>query len=289
MTTTVIRRPGRLAKPGVVPAGRSCDSPSSRSARAAQRINALGEMTGGVVHDLRNILCVIASALRVAEQRPDDPAALDVALEHARNGVDRGLRTISRLLAFAMHQQRDAAPEDVNALLRKLEAFLKYGAGSGVQLVLGLAPNLPECLVDPAQFNAAILNLVVNARDAMPNGGVIRISTEAAAHEALPGGGHHSVLVRIADNGAGMPPEVASRVFDPYFTTKGDQGTGLGVPQVHALMQRIGGRVEVDSKVGAGTTFSLFFPIGVEPPASAARMPAWQASSPSADSRMGTR
>ena len=237
-----------------------------RSARAVQKISALGEMTSGIAHDFRNVLAVVASGLRVAEQNAGDPVKLAAALAAAHDGVERGLKMISRLLAFAGQQELKTGPEDVNALLEKLKMFLKYGAGPGIRVILELTSDLPKCLVDPPRFNAAILNLVVNARDAMPAGGTIRIST-AAVREMNLGHPCDYVRIRVLDHGVGMPPEVIERIFDPYFTTKGDHGTGLGIPQVHALTQQVGGFVRVDSAVGKGTSFDLFFPVHEEEPA----------------------
>jgi signal transduction histidine kinase len=239
---------------------------SDRSARAVQKISALGEMTGGIAHDFRNILAIVASGLRVAEDNAGDPEKLTAALAAARDGVERGSRMIARLLAFAGQHELKAGPEDVNALLEKLRMFVKYGAGPGIRVIFKLAPDLPKCLVDPPQFNAAILNLVVNARDAMPDGGAIRISTAAIRGMNL-GRPCNYVRVRVRDQGAGMPREVLEHIFDPYFTTKGDSGTGLGVPQVQALMKQVGGYVAIDSCVGRGTTFDLFFPAREEEPA----------------------
>lgn len=236
-----------------------------RSAHAVQKISALGEMTGGIAHDFGNILAIIASGLRVAQDNARDSSKRMAALAAANDGVERGQRMISRLLAFARQQELHPGPEDVNALLDKLAMFLKYGAGAEIRVILELAPDLPKCLVDPPQFNAAILNLVVNARDAMPAGGTIRITTSAVIRRQ----NRHYVRVRISDNGAGMSPDVRKRIFDPYFTTKGESGTGLGIPQVQALMRQVGGYLTVNSKVGKGTSFDLFFPVHVEQPASA--------------------
>jgi len=236
-----------------------------RSAHAVQKISALGEMTGGIAHDFGNILAVIASGLRVAQDNARDSSKSMAALAAANDGVERGQRMISRLLAFARQQELHPGPEDVNALLDKLTMFLKYGAGSEIRVILELAPDLPKCLVDPPQFNAAILNLVVNARDAMPAGGTIRIATSAVVRRQ----NRNYVRVRISDDGAGMPPDVRKRIFDPYFTTKGESGTGLGIPQVQALMRQVGGYLTVNSKVGKGTSFDLFFPVHVEQPAAA--------------------
>jgi signal transduction histidine kinase len=236
-----------------------------RSAHAVQKISALGEMTGGIAHDFGNILAVIASGLRVAQDNARDTTKRMAALAAANDGVERGQRMISRLLAFARQQELHPGPEDVNALLDKLAMFLKYGAGAEIRVVLELAPDLPKCLVDPPQFNAAILNLVVNARDAMPAGGTIRITTSAVVRRQ----NRNYVRVRISDDGAGMSPDVRKRIFDPYFTTKGESGTGLGIPQVQALMRQVGGYLTVNSKVGKGTSFDLFFPVHVEQPAAA--------------------
>ena len=227
-----------------------------RSARAARMISALGEMTGGMTHDFRNILCIVASGLRVAERNIGNPESLKAALEAIQEGVERGLTMTERILAFS--QQRECAPqkEDVNVLLGKLRVFLKYGAGSGIRVTLRLGSDLPNCPVDPPLFNAAMINLVVNARDAMPDGGDICIST---AH--IPGDGFGFVRVRVQDSGVGIPPEVMRRILDPFFTTKGERGTGLGVPQVQAMMNRVGGCLRIDTKIGEGSTFDLFFPL----------------------------
>ena len=236
---------------------------AQRSARAVQRISALGEMTGGIAHDFRNILAIIESSLNLIERNAGDQGMTNCCLSAAHEGVARGLRLTSRLLGFAKHQEQEPRPTSVNDLLRSLEMFLKYGAGSDIRIKLDLALDVPDCLIDPSQFNPAILNLVVNARDAMPDGGVIRISTAAIED----GGAAHPdpdcdsfVRVRVEDNGRGMPEDVTQRIFDPYFTTKGDLGTGLGVPQVSAFVKRMGGHVSVASTVGQGTMFDLIFP-----------------------------
>jgi len=251
------RKPGGGASS--VQAHANAERLRERSELAAQRMCALGEMTGGIAHDFRNILAIVASGLRVAERNADDPAKVKSALAAIEDGIERGERMASRLLSFASQQELIASPENVNALLYKLEPFLKYGADSGLRIELALAANLPICLVDPPRFNAAILNLVINARDAMPDGGAIRISTTAVRGMSL-GKPCDYVRVRVRDHGVGMTPEVLQRIFDPYFTTKGERGTGLGIPQVHALMEQVGGFVRVDSNVGEGTSFDLFFP-----------------------------
>ena len=230
--------------------------PAERSARAADRITALGEMSRGIAHDFRNVLSILTSGLNIAQASAGDPAKLKLAYDAMHEGITRGLKMTNQLLAFARQEEFPAAAEDINALLSALKAFLGYGAGPGIRIDLDLAPDLPKCLVDPPRLTAAMLNLIVNARDAMPAGGVIRVST-AWVHR----GRREYVRVRVQDNGAGMPPNVLARIFDPFFTTKGDGGTGLGVPQVQALMRQVEGSVSVHSKVGKGTAFDLLFPV----------------------------
>lgn len=239
-------------------------SAAERRARATQQLGALGEMTMGIVHDFRNVLTVVESSLRLAERHSREPEKVRIFIAGAREGVNHAVKLTSRLLAFAKHHEMDLQQGDANACLENLELLLKYSAGPGIRIVLELAPNIPRCLVDPSQFNAAILNLVVNARDAMPNGGDVKISTarwteETTFSDSLAPGAY--VLVRVKDNGEGMSPDVAQRIFDPFFTTKGERGTGLGLPQVCAFMQRIGGQVRVASERGAGTTVDLLLPV----------------------------
>jgi signal transduction histidine kinase len=241
-------------------------SATELSARAAQRLPILGEMTAGLVHDFRNILAVIDSGLRLAVRCPNDPKAASAFIAGARGGVARGLELTSQLLAFVKQREFEACAADANELLKGLELFLRYGAGSKIRIVLHLSTDIPNCLIDSSQFNAAILNLVLNARDAMPNGGEVRLSTalwvaQSGISNVTPG---TYVRVRVRDDGMGMPDQVLQNIFQPFFTTKGEQGTGLGVPQVAAFMLHIGGHVRVASEVGRGTTFDLLFP-AVEP------------------------
>jgi len=239
-------------------------STAERCARATQQLGALGEMAMGIVHDFRNVLAVVESSLRLAESHSSEPEKGHIFIAGAREGVKYAVKLTSRLLTFATHHEMDVQAGDANVCLANLQLLLKYGAGSGVRVVLDLAPDIPRCLIAPSQFSAAILNLVVNARDAMPNGGDVKISTArwtegATIADSLAPGAY--VLVRVNDNGDGMSPDVMQKVFDPFFTTKGERGTGLGLPQVCAFMQRIGGDVRVASERGAGTTVDLLLPI----------------------------
>lgn len=239
------------------------DGPRRRSARASQRFAVIGEMTAGLAHDFRNILAVIESGLSVAERNHDDPQKAEAALAAAHEGIRRGTNLTSQLVRFAKPVKPDVHPENVNVLLEGLKSFLKYGAGPGISLALELAPYLPECRIDPPLFNAAILNLVINARDAMPGGGKIRITTNLITLSESDDADDdpNCVVVRVIDHGAGMTKDVRDRIFDPYFTTKGEAGTGLGIPQVMSFMRASGGCLNVNSEPGAGTSFDLYFPV----------------------------
>jgi len=231
--------------------------------RATRRLAALGEMTGGIAHDFRNLLAVIESGLRLAEKRADEPESVRAYIAAAREGIDRGIELTSQLLAFAKHQELDAHAGDLNEFLRSFEPFLRYGAGPDISVKLELGPGIPRCLIDPAFFDAAVLNLVINARDAMPNGGEIQVTTgrlvQTNASPDPPGPGTYA-CVRVKDHGCGMPPEVLQKAFDPFFTTKGEKGTGIGLSHVQALAQMVGGRIRVASEQGVGTTVDLLFP-----------------------------
>jgi signal transduction histidine kinase len=239
------------------------ESVAELSARAAHRFKLLGEMAGGVAHDFRNILAVIDSSLRLIEKQVGDREKVKMYMAGARDGIERGTRLTSQLLRFAKHQELEMQLVNANESLRSLDLFLKYGAGLGIRIVLSLADDIPRCIIDPSQFSAAILNLVFNARDAMPNGGQIRISTARCLAEGASGdisAPSVYVRIRVEDEGQGMSPDVMRKIFEPFFTTKGESGTGLGLPQVQAFMRQVGGYVEIASEFKHGTAIDLMFP-----------------------------
>jgi signal transduction histidine kinase len=157
---------------------------AEQRARATQSLAALGEMTGGIVHDFRNLLTIIESLLRLAEMSAEQPEKVRVYIAAAREGIDRGVTLTSHLLAFAKHEELEVSAGDVNELLRNLELLMRFSAAPGIRMVLKLAPDIPKCLIVPSQFDAAVPNLVVNARDAMPNGGDLQIMQSRQAQSS---------------------------------------------------------------------------------------------------------
>lgn len=216
-------------------------------AATMQKLEALGQMTASVSHDFRNLLAVMTATLRIVRRRGPD----ETVLRAAEEAVERGSRLITQLLAFSKRDDLQIVPASIEALLDGLEGVLRHAAGPDVSLVVEKAGGLPPCDVDPVQFDAALMNLVVNARQAMPEGGRITVSTRAA--------GAKGVEVRVADAGTGIAPGDMKRIFEPFFTTKAETGTGLGLAQVYGFMRRVGGDVRVESELGVGTTFTLLF------------------------------
>jgi two-component system NtrC family sensor kinase len=229
----------------------------------AQNLETLGRMTGGIAHDVNNLLAVIASSGRMLRSSGELGERSLTILDAAQAAVERGRALTSQLLAFAKRQELRLRAADVNALLMQIEPLLRQASGFKVSIELALAPTVWPCALDTAQFDSAMLNLVVNAHDAMPSGGRIRISTrnvpaQAAARDLILACDHVEVAVR--DEGPGMPPDIARRAFEPFFTTKGERGTGLGLSQVYGFVRQLGGDVRIESKPGAGTSIMLLFP-----------------------------
>ncbi len=226
--------------------------------RQSQKMEAIGHLAGGVAHDFNNLLNVILGNLeRIERQVPQDDGVLG-PLRDAITGAERAAAVTHQLLAFARKQPLAVAETDANALIGEVVELLRGTIGARIRLVTDLAPALPRIRVDPNQLENAVLNLAINARDAMPGGGLLTISTELLpAREAC--GAH--VLVEVRDNGTGMTAEVAARAFEPFFTTKpSGQGTGLGLSQVSGFARQSGGSAAISSRVGGGTAIRLVFP-----------------------------
>ena len=239
--------------------------------RHAQRMDAVGQLTGGIAHDFNNLLTAILGNLELitrAARSLDGGEKVGRLAGTAMKAVQRGSALTKSLLAFSRKQPLLARPMDANALLADFIELVRQAVGVPITVTLVPAPGLPACVADPAELEAAILNLAINARDAMPGGGRIEISTGVAAlsaealagnPEARPG---RFVSVRVADTGSGMPPEVAGKAFEPFFTTKPvGQGTGLGLSQVFGFVRQLGGHVTIESTPGQGTAITLFLPV----------------------------
>jgi len=244
----------------------------------AQKLEAVGQLTGGVAHDFNNLLTVVIGALDLIQRHPNDEARRDRMIEAALGAARRGERLTQQLLAFSRRQALKPEPVHVDALLKDCEPLLRRAVGEAVSLVV--APSAPEAVVslDLSQFEAAIMNLVVNARDATPPGGMIRIETlpvrlETRQVEGLEGGDY--LCVAVHDTGAGMDEGTIARAFEPFFTTKEPgRGTGLGLSQVYGFTRQSGGAATVDSKPGKGASVCLYLPcIAPDPHAAPAHAP----------------
>ncbi len=229
----------------------------------SQKMEAIGKLTGGIAHDFNNLLNVVSNGLDLLRQRLKAPADLRL-VDTMAQAVSRGSTLNQQLLSFARQQPMQGQPHDLSRVIRSFEAVLRRASRSALQLEFELAPALPAAKVDAAQFETALLNLVVNARDATADGGRITVCTRLAELREgeippLPRGPYVHVVVQ--DSGAGMPPEVVERAIEPFFTTKEvGKGTGLGLSQVYGMVQQVGGALRIKSAPGEGTTVNLYFP-----------------------------
>jgi PAS domain S-box-containing protein len=229
----------------------------------AQKMEAIGQLTGGIAHDFNNLLSVLSNGLEILPV--DNQNALSVKImESMRRAVERGATLTQQLLSFARQQPLNPEKYNLNTLINGFESVLRRAGNSSIAFRADLAPNLNPVLVDAPRFETALLNLVVNARDAMPAGGTISIVTKNAdlADGQVAGlAAGRYVMVTVSDTGSGMTQEVMMRAFEPFFTTKEvGKGTGLGLSQVYGFMKQSGGAVEAVSTVGEGTTISLYLP-----------------------------
>jgi PAS domain S-box-containing protein len=224
----------------------------------AQKMEAIGQLTGGVAHDFNNLLMVIKGSLELLRKRvTQDPRALHL-LENAQLGANRGMALTQRMLAFARRQELKVNAVDIPALVVGMTELLTRSLDSKVELELRFPLKLPTVLADANQLELALLNLVVNARDSMPVGGNIIIGAREAKLKDAPSPGRH-VCLWVTDSGEGMDPETLARATEPFFTTKGvGKGTGLGLPMVHGVAQQSGGRLVLKSEKGRGTTAEIW-------------------------------
>ena len=243
-------------------------SKAEAALRQAQKMEAVGQLTGGVAHDFNNLLTVIIGGLEtVRRAKPGDTARVQRAVDIALQGAQRAASLTARLLAFSRRQPLAPKPVDLNVLVRDMTELLHRTLGEQIELEGVLAPRLWPIEVDQNQLESALLNLAVNARDAMPAGGKLTIETvntaldesyAAVDTEVKPG---QYVAICVSDSGHGMSPETVMRVFEPFFTTKEvGRGTGLGLSMVYGFVKQSGGHVTIYSEEGHGTTVRMYFP-----------------------------
>ncbi len=236
--------------------------------RQSQKMEAVGQLTGGLAHDFNNLLAGISGSIEMMQTRLAQGRAQEVDryLLAAQGAVKRAAALTHRLLAFSRRQTLDPQPTNPNRLLFELEELVRRTMGPGIEVEVVGASGAWPILVDPNQLENAILNLCINARDAMPTGGKLTIETanrwidaRAARQQDLPEGQYVSICV--TDTGTGMPPEVKAKAFDPFFTTKPlGEGTGLGLSMVYGFARQSGGQVRIYSEVGQGTTMCIYLP-----------------------------
>ena len=260
-----------------------------RKVKEAERLDSVGRLAGGVAHDFNNLLTVIQGNLELALNRLPVNHPLRPELETSMAASQQAAAVTRQLLAFGRKQTLRTRAVNLNAVLERMRDLLRRVLGEGIELSMRLSPNVGPAVLDEAQLEQVVLNLVLNARDAMPNGGRLAIATRelAAAHDAAnPGRG--LVRLTVEDNGTGMSPEVRERIFEPFFTTKEQgQGTGLGLASVYGIVQQSGARIEVETALGHGTTFHLDFERSAES-ASLANAPHAAGTAPNSASRPRT-
>ncbi|WP_438346053.1 ATP-binding protein [Methylorubrum populi] len=242
--------------------------------RQAQKMEAIGQLTGGVAHDFNNLLTVIVGGLDMMLRRPEQTDRLKRLAEAAMGAARRGEQLTQQLLAFSRRQMLRPQTLNPNRLLLDFRPLAERAATGAVELTFDLDPALDPIRIDPAQFESAVLNLIVNARDALEGrdgparivvtSRNVRLGTAAVADRGVPPGPY--VVVSVADTGSGIPPDKLQRVFEPFFTTKEvGKGTGLGLSQVYGFTRSAKGFAQIESKVGRGTTVSLYFPRSTDP------------------------
>jgi PAS domain S-box-containing protein len=228
--------------------------------RQSQKMEALGQLTGGIAHDFNNLLTVVVGGLDLVAKRVDEPKLKRYAT-NALAAAERGARLTGQLLAFSRVQRLEVRPVHIAPLIHEMAALLRNVLGPGITKQFELDEDKVAVMADPTQLEVAVLNLAINARDAMPDGGVLKFQTrlvEMAGDPDLTDGDY--VELTISDTGGGMSEEVASRAFEPFFTTKEvGKGTGLGLSMVYGMARQSGGTAKIESKRGEGTAVMLYF------------------------------
>jgi PAS domain S-box-containing protein len=233
----------------------------------AQKMEAVGQLTGGLAHDFNNLLTIIIGNLQLLDGKITTDEKSAKRLLEAQDAATKGSDLTRQLLAFARKQDLEPRDTPINDMVRGMESLVARTIGEHIELKVETMTGDPRSLIDPSQLESAILNLAINARDAMPNGGKLTIETQAAYldryyaeknPDVVPG---QYVLVAVSDSGTGMAPEIVEKVFQPFFTTKGEgKGSGLGLSMVYGFIKQSGGHIQVYSEVGHGTSIKMYLP-----------------------------
>lgn len=234
--------------------------------RQAQKMETIGQLTGGVAHDFNNLLAAIQGNLELLRKRlPDDPQ-IRRFIDGALQGAQRGASLTSRLLAFARRQDLKPEPTDLGGLIEGMRGLMERSIGPRITIEINIAPNLPPARIDANQLELAILNLAVNARDAMPDGGRLTLTLEQRDAETGLGIQGPLLCLGVSDTGTGMDETTLASAIEPFFSTKElGKGTGLGLSMVHGLAVQLGGALQRKSKLGEGTTARLWLPVSSTP------------------------
>ncbi|HSW16136.1 MAG TPA: ATP-binding protein [Ramlibacter sp.] len=234
--------------------------------RQAQKLEALGRLTGGVAHDFNNILMVVQSSAALARMLEQRGEPLQAALAPIERAVANGSQLTRQLLAVARRQPLQIRSVQPGEVILPVAALMASTLGSRIEVLTQVEPGLPGVLLDQAEFELALINLCINAKDAMPDGGALVVGAQRA--DAAPAGGQALVRVFVADQGLGIAAELLDKVCEPFFTTKPiGKGTGLGLSQAHSFVQQSGGELRIESAQGRGTTVSMFLPAAPAPDA----------------------
>jgi PAS domain S-box-containing protein len=232
----------------------------------SQKFDALGQLTGGVAHDFNNLLMIISGSLHILKKDAADEARLRRAISAIETATKRGAALTNQLLTFARRQSVNPQAIDFAGRISAIREVLDAGVGSAVRLAFDIDREVWAIRADVSELETALLNLVINARDAMPDGGTVTISARNAILAETPFAGEF-VAISVADTGLGIPSDVLDKIFEPFFTTKPfGKGTGLGLSQVHGFAHQAGGTVKVASELGKGTAFTIFLPRGTHAP-----------------------
>lgn len=241
--------------------------------RHAQRMETIGQLTGGIAHDFNNLLAIVIGNLQLLEERSGEDPENRELIADAIWSAERGAQLTHRLLAFARRQRLNPRAFDLNHIVKEMTGLLRRTLGERIEIREDLAPGVGQTMIDRGQLESALLNLVVNARDAMPAGGILTIATHTVAlpldlptkGEEVPPGEY--VVLTVTDTGVGMPPDVLDHVFEPFFTTKKfGEGSGLGLSMVYGFVRQSGGTITMESRPGHGTVVRIYLPRALAAP-----------------------